>query len=98
MRTLLLLLFFVALTSQSLAQDSPTDPAREREMRTRYESVLLRNPFQDRAFNSVYEGYAKVEGVDKWIEVLIPKSKEGDDQLAALLLLGQIYDRQFKTA
>lgn len=67
-------------------------------MRARYESVLLRNPFQERAFNSVYEGYAKVEGVDQWIEALMPKSKEGEDQLASLLVLGQIYDRQFKTA
>ena len=85
------------LTGRVLAQDSP-DPAREREMRGRYESVQLRNPFQERAFNSVYESYAKIEGVDKWIEVLTPKSKEGGDQLASLLLLGQIYDRQFKTA
>jgi len=29
-------------------------------MRDRYEQVLLKNPFQERAFNAVYEGYSKV--------------------------------------
>lgn len=79
------------------AADAP-DPARDKEMRDRYETVLLRNPFQERAFGSVYEGYSKVEGVDKWIEALKPRAESGDDTLPALLLLGQIYDRQFKTA
>ncbi|MEP6663552.1 MAG: tetratricopeptide repeat protein, partial [Verrucomicrobiota bacterium] len=74
---------------------APPDDARDGEMRNRYETVLLKNPFQERAFNQVYEGYAKVEGVDKWIEALKPKV-ESADGLSALLLLGQIYDRQFK--
>ncbi len=85
----------LALTSR--AADAP-DPARDKEMRDRYEQVLLKNPFQERAFNAVYEGYSKVEGVDKWVEALKPKADTGDDALAPLLLLGQIFDRQFKTA
>src|SRR6185295_4661354 len=47
--------------------DALADPARDKEMRERYEGVLLKNPFQDRAFNQVYESYSKIEGVDKWI-------------------------------
>ncbi len=77
--------------------DAPADPAREKEMRERYETVLMKNPFQDRAFNQVYESYSKVEGVDKWIEALKPKA-DGPDSVAVQLLLGQIYDRQFNTA
>ena len=77
------------------AAEAP-DPVRDKEMRDRYETVLLRNPFQERAFNSVYEGYAKMEGVDKWVEALKPKADAGEQTV--LLLLGQIYDRQFKTA
>src|SRR5262245_40876165 len=69
---------------QCLAADAP-DPARDKEMRDRYEQVLLRNPFQERAFNAVYEGYSKVEGVDKWVEALKPKADAGDDSLATLL-------------
>src|SRR5262245_35709270 len=99
MRTLLMSFFLVFLTtSQLAAQEAPSDPARELETRNRYETVLLRNPFQDRAFNSVYEGYGRLEGVDAWVEKLVPLSKEGEGKAAALLLLGQIYDRQFKTA
>src|SRR2546422_744132 len=82
---------------KSHAADAP-DPARDKEMRDRYETVLLKNPFQERAFNAVYEGYSKVEGVDKWVEALKPKADAGDEALATLLLLGQIFDRQFKTA
>lgn len=78
------------------AADATAD-TRDREMRDRYEKVLLKNPFQERAFNQLYDGYSKVEGVDKWIEVLKPKV-EGEDGLAVLLLLGQLYDRQFKSA
>src|SRR6266540_6299456 len=85
----------LALTSR--AADAP-DPARDKEMRDRYEQVLLKNPFQERAFNAVYEGYSKVEGVDKWVEALKPKADTGDDALDPLLMLGQIFDRQFKTA
>lgn len=89
----------LTLASVAVAQnDAPPDPARDREMRDRYEKVLLKNPFQERAFNSVYEGWSKVEGVDKWIDALKPKAESGEDALAALLLLGQVYDRQFKTA
>ena len=79
------------------AQADTADPARDREMRERYEAVLLKNPFQDRAFNQVYDSYSKIEGVDKWIEALKPKA-DGPDGLAVQVLLGQVYDRQFKTA
>ena len=93
----LLILFLSDALVSAATSDSPADPARDREMRERYEGVLLKNPFQDRAFNQVYESYAKIEGVDKWIEALKPKV-DGADGLAAQLLLGQVYDRQFKTA
>lgn len=68
--------------------------SRDQMIRERYETVLLRNPFQKRAFDRVYEGYSTYEGVNAWVDKLKPKDK---DQ-SALLLLGQIYDRQFKTA
>src|SRR5438093_11109282 len=90
-------LALVAAPIVSRAADATPDPVRDREMRDRYEQVLLKNPFQERAFNSVYEGWSKVEGLDKWIEQLKPKTESGADALAALLLLGQIYDRQVKT-
>lgn len=97
MKPLNLLLAFLLGTVLAFGQDTNPDPARELESRARYETVLLRNPFQERAFNSVYESYGRVEGVDAWVEKLIPQSREGDGRPAALLLLGQIYDRQFKT-
>jgi hypothetical protein len=68
---------------------------REREIRNRYETVLLRNPFQERAFNQVYESYLKFEGIDAWLTKLSSLT-EGENALGVLLLQGQIYDRQFK--
>jgi len=88
----------VALRPIALPAAEAPDPVRDKEMRDRYETVLLRNPFQERAFNSVYEGYAKLEGIDKWVEVLKPKTEAGEQTLETLLLLGQIYERQFRTA
>src|SRR5262249_10610007 len=92
-----LVLLVVLVPFDIPAADAP-DPARDKEMRDRYESVLLRNPFQERAFNAVYEAYSRFEGVDRWVEALQPKAASGDGALSVLLLLGQIYDRQFKTA
>jgi tetratricopeptide (TPR) repeat protein len=86
---LLSVLFLVAVATTAFAD------ARDQEMRDRYEKVLMKNPFQERAFNEVYDGYSKVEGIDKWIEALKPKTNS-EDGLSAMLLLGQIYDRQFK--
>ncbi|MBN9693068.1 MAG: tetratricopeptide repeat protein [Verrucomicrobia bacterium] len=98
MKSLLLSIVLVLLLGRVAGQDGAPDAARELETRNRYETVLLKNPFQERAFNSVYEGYGRVEGVDAWVAKLLPSSKEGEGRAAALLLLGQIYDRQFKTA
>ena len=96
--TTLVCLFSLTMCATPLhAADAAADAIRDREMRDRYEKVLLKNPFQERAFEQVYDAYSKVEGVDKWVEAIKPKV-EGEDSLAALLLLGQIYDRQFKTA
>src|SRR6185369_13474827 len=53
---------FLSGNVSAAPSDSPADPTRDREMRERYEGVLLKNPFQDRAFNQVYESYAKIEG------------------------------------
>lgn len=94
----LFILSMVAWTTLSFAAPAaPRDEARDRQIRERYEKVLLQNPFQDRAFTQVYEGYAGVEGIDKWVENLKPAT-QGPDAAGALLLLGQIYDRQFKSA
>ncbi|PYJ07269.1 MAG: hypothetical protein DME25_04250, partial [Verrucomicrobia bacterium] len=92
-----LLLTFTLCFPVLRAADAASDAARDREMRDRYEKVLLKNPFQERAFAQVYDAYSRVEGVDKWVDSLKPKV-EGEDSQSALLLLGQIYDRQFKTA
>lgn len=74
----------------------PLDP-REGEIRARYEQVLERNPFQDNAFDRVYEGYMLSEGVDAWLEKLAPA--EGESPNAAnLVLRGRILARQLKTA
>src|SRR4029453_4411360 len=52
---------------------TPQDLWRDLEVRARYETILLRNPFQERAFNAVYDSYSRTEGVDRWVEAL--KSK-----------------------
>ncbi len=101
-RSLALLLWLLAATAVNLSgQPVPAgDADREREVRTRYEAVLVRNPFQDRAFDAVYEGYAKFEGVDQWVTALKPRSEAGSgpEARSALVLLGRIYDRLFKTS
>jgi tetratricopeptide (TPR) repeat protein len=94
-RTLILATGLLLLAVTVGAAPATLDDARDLQVRQRYEQVVLKNPFQERAFNQVYDGYTKVEGVDKWVEALKPKV-DGEDGLAALLLLGQIYDRQFK--
>ena len=43
------------------AADAAVDPVRERQMRERYETVLLRNPFQERAFDQLQQHQ---QGVD----------------------------------
>jgi tetratricopeptide (TPR) repeat protein len=88
-----LALCFLALRTRGAEANSEE---REREIRDRYEKVLLRNPFQERAFAQVYESYLKYEGVDAWAKKLQPQT-EAAEPLGALLLLGQLYDRQFKS-
>ena len=65
-------------------------------IRGRYVQVLERNPFQDRAFNSVYEAYFAMEGVDHWIEDLEARGVDSPTRYSDLILLGRIHARQFK--
>ncbi len=90
-----LLLLLAAMQSQLFAAEANSEE-REREIRERYEKVLLRNPFQERAFAQVYESYLKYEGMDAWVKKLQTQA-EGAEALGAMLLLGQAYERQFKT-
>ena len=52
-----LALVFVLFATVSVAFGAPAPvyEARDRQIRARYEQVLLQNPFQDRAFNQVFE-------------------------------------------
>ncbi|HHY86252.1 MAG TPA: tetratricopeptide repeat protein [Verrucomicrobia bacterium] len=81
-----------------VAAEVSVDPIRERQVRERYEAVLMKNPFQDRAFDAVYEGYSRVEGVEEWVKALKSRVESEEEGLSAMLLLGRIYDRQFRTA
>ena len=71
--------------------------ANDARIRDRYEQVLKRNPFQERAFSQVFESYLGLEGVDTWINKLKPELEAPDTSLSAGILLGQIYARQFRS-
>ncbi len=67
-----------------------------REIRSRYEQILERNPFQEKAFDQVYEGYLLGEGVDAWLTRLTPP--EGTPPTRPQLIVqGRIFSRQLKT-
>jgi tetratricopeptide (TPR) repeat protein len=87
-----------ACSSYVFAQ-SKTSPGffddNEQMMRERYEKVLAKNPFQERAFNHVYDSYLSVEGIDAWIGKLLPEDENVKPDIATALILGQIYDRLF---
>ena len=94
-------LFFVVLALAAQGQEAVPlleagyDP-NELRIRDRYVQVLERNPFQDRAFDSVYEAYFAMEGVDRWIEELEGRGEDSPTRDADLVLLGRIHARQFK--
>ena len=80
------------------AAESPeTLNSRDTRVRERYEQVLDRNPFQDRAFTQVFESYLNLEGVDAWVAKLTPRLEDPTTKQSAGIILGQIYARQFKT-
>ena len=82
----------------AVAADSPEIlNERDAKIRQRYEQVLERNPFQDRAFSHVFESYLNLEGVDAWVNKLTPLLEDTENKQAAGILLGQIYARQFRT-
>lgn len=100
MKTFIYLLFsgIIASSTFTLAAAPGEMSTRDRQIRDRYETVLLRNPFQKRAFDRVYESYSQFDGVDAWIERIKPQTEGDSPESAAQLILGQIYDRQFQTA
>ena len=85
-------------TLQAIAADSPESlDSRDARIRQRYEQVLERNPFQDRAFAHVFESYLNLEGVDAWIEKLKPRLQDSASKQSAGIVIGQIFARQFRT-
>ncbi len=97
------LVALVSLTLTGLTQgQSVSSPEnlddRDARIRDRYEQVLQRSPFQDRAFTQVFDSYLNLEGVDAWVDKLKPLLEEPASKETAAILLGQIYARQFKTA
>jgi tetratricopeptide (TPR) repeat protein len=89
----------VLCLSKMVAAESPeTLNAQDERVRDRYKQVLERSPFQDRAFDQVFDSYLNLEGIDTWVEELSAKL---DDEAAASnagILLGRIYARQLKPA
>lgn len=70
---------------------------RDREMRERYEQVLLRSPFQEQAFDRTYQLYALYEGIETWDAALADISVFEGDPAAPLILRARIAARQFDT-
>ena len=92
----------VLLAASALAQET-VPPAggllddQERLIRARYEQVLSRNPFQENAFDRVYEGYMLAEGAGAWLEKLAAPAGE-EPPIANLVLRGRILARQLRHA
>ncbi len=82
-------------TSAATPDGTTTLDDREKQIRDRYEEVLTRTPMQESAFDRVYTSYLEAEGVEAWITKLTPA--EGEAAPGALVLLGRVYERQFKT-
>lgn len=101
MRRVMVFVLLFLLTPFGVAQDSTDLPPgmlddREQQIRDRYEQALERNPFQEQAFDRVYESCLAVEGIDTWSERLVERADAADDDSIALTLLGRIRNRQFK--
>ncbi|MBX3179210.1 MAG: tetratricopeptide repeat protein [Candidatus Hydrogenedentes bacterium] len=90
-----LLLIAVAAAAQDPPAGVPLDPAQQ-QIRDRYEQVLARNPYQEQAFDRVYDAWLVSEGVDAWLKRL----ESGDNGMpyeARLILRGRILARQLRT-
>lgn len=90
-----LLLIAVAAAAQDPPTGVPLDPAQQ-QIRDRYEQVLARNPYQEQAFDRVYDAWLVSEGVDAWLQRL----ESGDSGMASearLILRGRILARQLRT-
>jgi len=90
----------VILSLSAAAQDAdgvqgPTPDDRDQRIRDRYEQSIEANPFQAQAFDRVYESYLSYEGIDHWIERL-EKAAKAESNPVTYVLLGRIYERQFK--
>lgn len=68
----------------------------DRKIRERYEQVLLRNPFQEQAFDRVFQGYSENEGLAAW-EARLRSAANEKDGAETGIVLGRLLARQFRT-
>ncbi|MBX7257429.1 MAG: tetratricopeptide repeat protein, partial [Candidatus Hydrogenedentes bacterium] len=83
-------------TLAALGQTGPQLDPQNQQIRDRYLASLHQNPVQDQAFARVYESYLTFDGVDAWIAALKKETEAPETKAAALILLGRVYQRQFK--
>lgn len=75
------------------AQGGPVS-AQDRKIRDRYEQILERNPFQEQAFDRVFQSYSENEGLAAWEARLRSAAKE--EQAETSIVLGRLLARLFK--
>jgi tetratricopeptide (TPR) repeat protein len=92
------ILIVLARFETAWAQPALEIDEHSRQVRERYEKSLHQTPLQDQAFDRIYESYLEFEGVDVWIKKLQDETQSTATKPAALVLLGRIYQRQFKPA
>ena len=88
----------LALTATAQGADElrgPSPDERDKRIRDRYEQSINANPFQAQAFDRVYDSYLTYEGIDQWIQAL-EHAAESDANPVTFVLLGRIFERQFK--
>ncbi len=83
------------------AQSSRTDRGAssvvlDPQYRDRYQKVLRRNPFQDRAFEALFTSYFSSDGLDAWVALLDEPDERPAIHAADLILAGRIYTRLFQ--
>ncbi len=80
----------------TLAQPSAPSPVLEPQYVERYQEALRRNPFQDRAFESLFSSYFSSDGLEAWVALLETPDEQPDTQSADLVILGRIHARLFQ--
>ncbi|GMU93059.1 MAG: hypothetical protein AMXMBFR4_21170 [Candidatus Hydrogenedentota bacterium] len=95
----------LALSVVAVAQDvsaaPPPAPAiedRDLQIRDRYEKAILASPLQEQAFDRIYDSYFAHEGLEAWVGKLKKNVEADPNDAASFILLGRVYDRQFKVA